>query len=912
MTLRKKTLLIIGVTLVSMMVALYIIFSNILLSNLAKLEEEATRHVVKQALDAIYNDINNLELKVADWAVWDDTYRFIEDANDAYVKSNLADSSFTEPRINLMLFIHSSGRMVFGKGFDLKDMKATPIPENLKKHLSAGDLLLQHPDTKSWRTGIVLLPEAPMLIASRPILTSEGKGPIRGTVIFGRYLDADEIKRLAQITHLSLTVHRFEDTQMTLDFQAARSSLSEKTPIFVRPLNADFIAGYSLLRDIYGKPALLLRVDIPRTFYQHGQSTMHYFIFSLLAVGLVFGVATLLFLEKGILSRLAHLCTDVSKIGRDGKFSARLLITGSDELSILSGTINEMLEALEHSQHELRRAHDELEVRIQGRTAELLKANEALQAEIAERKQREQEMEAILKVSFALRTAHTRIGIQTVILDQLIYLLKAEGASLAMHDHISGKTVIELAKGKWTGWTGLRLAPGKGICGHVIETGQPFINNDVLSDPRFASPDLIGGLRAVACTPLIAQEQAIGALWIGRKTDITDHEVRLLTAISDIAANAIYRAILLEQTEQRLRRISALHTVDVAISASLDLRVTLNILLDQVTTHLQADAAALLLLNPYTQTLTYTAGRGFCSKAIQQTKLLLGEGHAGRAALTRQIVSIPDVLETTDTCVRKQLLEVDRFIAHHAVPLIAKGQVKGVLEIFHRTSFVPDSEWLDFLETLAGQAAIAIDNTELFNNLQRSNIELSLAYDTTLEGWARALDCRDKETEGHSRRVTEITVKIAQDMGVSEAELVHIRRGALLHDIGKLGVPDAVLFNPGKLNNEEWEIMKRHPVLAYELLSPIAFLRPALDIPYCHHEKWDGTGYPHGLKGKQIPLPARIFAVADIWDALNSKRPYRPAWPEEKVQEYLREQTGKHFDPKVVEVFLKLLSEQKL
>lgn len=187
-----------------------------------------------------------------------------------------------------------------------------------------------------------------------------------------------------------------------------------------------------------------------------------------------------------------------------------------------------------------------------------------------------------------------------------------------------------------------------------------------------------------------------------------------------------------------------------------------------------------------------------------------------------------------------------------------------------------------------------------------TNTELVLAYDTTLAGWSKALDMRDKKTEGHTLRVTEITLRLARIMGMKEDELVHVRRGALLHDIGKMGIPDSVLLKPGLLNNEEWEIMRKHPVYAYELLSPIAYLRPALDIPYCHHERWDGTGYPRGLKREDIPLAARVFAVVDVWDALRSDRPYRPAWPEEKVREYLRSQAGTLLDPKVVEVFLRM------
>jgi PAS domain S-box-containing protein/putative nucleotidyltransferase with HDIG domain len=528
--------------------------------------------------------------------------------------------------------------------------------------------------------------------------------------------------------------------------------------------------------------------------------------------------------------------------------------------------------------------------------------------EITERKQRE--MEAIVTITTALRSASTYSEMLPIVIDQLMDLLKADGASLAMRDPVSEETVIEIARGEWANWTGVRLSSGEGVSGLVIETGQPYLNNDVKTDPRLSRPELIGNLRAVACVPFIAQGRIIGAIWVGRKSLIAEYEVGLITAIGEIAANAIHRATLHEQTEQRLHRLSALHAIDMAISASLDLRVTLNILLEHVTNQLHTDAATVLFFNPSTQTLEYAASRGFRSRAIQKTRLKLGEGHAGRAALERRIISIPNVLKTEDPCVRSQILAGEVFIAHHAVPLIAKGQIKGVLEVFHRSQLIPDPEWLEFFEALAAQAAIAIDNASLFDELQRSNIEISLAYDSTLEGWSHALDMRDKETEGHTLRVTEMTLKLARRMGISEADLVHIRRGALLHDIGKMGIPDSILLNNGPLTAEEYEIISKHPVYAYEMLLPISFLRQALNIPLCHHEKWDGTGYPRGLKGEQIPFEARIFAVVDVWDAMRTDRVYRPALSEEETLEYIKEQSGKHFDPKVVEAFLKLINKK--
>ncbi len=205
-----------------------------------------------------------------------------------------------------------------------------------------------------------------------------------------------------------------------------------------------------------------------------------------------------------------------------------------------------------------------------------------------------------------------------------------------------------------------------------------------------------------------------------------------------------------------------------------------------------------------------------------------------------------------------------------------------------------------FFGTLAHETRLSITR-------HRSNIELSHAYESTLEGWSRALDMRDNETEGHTQRVTDLTVRLARIMGLSDADLVHVRRGALLHDIGKLAIPDSIMFKPGALTDDQVETMRRHPDYAYTLLSPIAYLHPALDIPYCHHEKWDGTGYPRGLKRDEIPLAARIFTVVDVWDALRSDRPYRAAWPDRKAKDYICAQAGQHFDPKVVKVFLQMV-----
>jgi|GEM_PF-1518062 len=529
-------------------------------------------------------------------------------------------------------------------------------------------------------------------------------------------------------------------------------------------------------------------------------------------------------------------------------------------------------------------------------------------SDITERKQRERELQAVATVSTALRVAASRAEMLPVILDQLLELLQAQSAVFILREPLSGDALFEQGRGIWSHATGRRIPANQGVSGHVLATGQPYLTNDLPNDPHFFFRDMIQDLRAFAAVPLAVQQHVIGALVVGRQAPFSAGDIRLLTAIADIAANAFHRATLHEQTEAHLRRLTALRTIDQAISASLDLRVTFDILLDELTAQLRVDAADILLFNPALQTLEYAAGRGFRSRRLARFTLRAGQGYAGRIVLERRTLILRNLAQA-DGFVRAPQLANEGLVAYIGVPLIAKGEVKGVLEIFQRSELNPDQEWLDFAQTLAGQAAIALDNMQLFDGLQRSNTNLRMAYDATLEGWSRALDLRDKETEGHTRRVTEMTERLARAMGLNEVQLTQLRRGALLHDIGKMGIPDDILFKPGPLSPGEWRIMRQHPTYARELLSPIAYLHPALDIPYCHHEKWDGSGYPRGLRGEQIPLTARTFAVVDVWDALRSDRPYRKAWGEDKVREYIQAEAGKHFDPQVAEVFLRIQSQ---
>jgi PAS domain S-box-containing protein len=362
-----------------------------------------------------------------------------------------------------------------------------------------------------------------------------------------------------------------------------------------------------------------------------------------------------------------------------------------------------------------------------------------------------------------------------------------------------------------------------------------------------------------------------------------------------------------EQAQRHLQRLSALHSIDAAITSIFDLNVILSVILRQITSQLGVDAADILLVNHVSSMLEFAAGHGFHALTLQHAAVMIGQGYAGTAALERRTVSIPTLDGQQVGSLFSAGLSRENFASYYAVPLIAKGQVKGVLEIYHRSILKPAEDWFEFLATLAGQTAIAIDSASLFNDLQRSNIELSMAYDAAIESWARALELCGRENHEHTQRVAQWTVQLASALDVDEKDLNDLRRGALLHDIGKLMIPECILNKPGPLDELEWEVTRRHPHQAYELLSPITHLAPALDIPRYHHERWDGSGYPDGLRGEQIPISARIFAVLDVHDALLSARPYRPAWTKKAARAYIQEQSGTLFDPVVAKVFLQTI-----
>jgi HD-GYP domain-containing protein (c-di-GMP phosphodiesterase class II) len=283
---------------------------------------------------------------------------------------------------------------------------------------------------------------------------------------------------------------------------------------------------------------------------------------------------------------------------------------------------------------------------------------------------------------------------------------------------------------------------------------------------------------------------------------------------------------------------------------------------------------------------------------------------AGRAALFNEpLILNPDSIEKM-TPSFKALLHTEGFKGYMAMPVMASEKVKGVIELMDEDAIALHPDEMQYLRIACNLGGMTISKAENRIAIENAKFDLEKAYGETLEAWVRAMELRDKYTAGHNQRVTEMSLRLAAKLGISNEMLLHITRGALLHDIGKLAISDKILLKTGPLDDKERKIIRQHPKFAYQLLKPIKYLEHAIDIPYCHHEMWNGEGYPQGLKEEEIPLNARIFSVVDVWDALITDRPYREAWPKEEALDYIEAKSGIEFDPMIVDAFIEIINSE--
>jgi HD-GYP domain-containing protein (c-di-GMP phosphodiesterase class II)/HAMP domain-containing protein len=598
------------------------------------------------------------------------------------------------------------------------------------------------------------------------------------------------------------------------------------------------------------------------------------------------------------LRRIAHAADQLRTGKREG---ALPVIPGDDEVARLAGSLQELVASLLQQEQHLAAANARLEHELEARTfAELEARRQAARANtlahIAARLNARLELPAVLEA----------------VCEETISALGTDAAVVRLYNSDTDQLELAAVLGMPDAYPAHVPTVPRSLYASVLNHPDVVFTVD---DIRASAHPYHNEVRewnmwSSLTVPLRRGDQLLGvlnSLTVEAPATITDDTRTLLRSIADHATQAIGNAWSYDQAQRRLAHIQALRAIDTAITSSHDLPAILMTCVRQVTQQLGVDAALVLRYDAANQWLIWGAGEGLRAPSGASRAGPVAHTIAQRVIHERRRLSHADVSASRRDPRFARWLTQEGFVVYYGVPLIANGAVQGVLEVLHRSSLAPDQEWFEFLDTLAGQVAIAMAHVGLFANLSEANDALVHAYDTTIAGWSRALDLRDKETEGHSQRVTALTLDLALALGIPDTSLVHIRRGALLHDIGKMAIPDQILLKPGPLDSAEWEVMRQHPVYAYELLVPIPYLRPALDIPYGHHEKWDGSGYPQGLKGEQIPLAARLFAVVDVWDALTSDRPYRSAWTPERALAFIKAEAGAHFDPIVVDTFVQLM-----
>jgi HD-GYP domain-containing protein (c-di-GMP phosphodiesterase class II) len=493
-----------------------------------------------------------------------------------------------------------------------------------------------------------------------------------------------------------------------------------------------------------------------------------------------------------------------------------------------------------------------------------------------------------------------------MILQQVQDVMDVENCSLMMYDAIKNQLTLDAAIGLPKDMVGkIRVEVGEGIAGWVAQHKQPVFLKDISKDERFVHRHgrLDYKTRSVLSVPIMHNKVLLGVLNVNNKRSgqaFTEDDLNLLLGISGQISQALANANLHERTEQQVAELSLIQELGKAINSSLDLDSVLNYFIDMTSRILEADRSTLMLYDEQEKELYVQVSRGFEDKRIREIRFKIGEGIAGRAAELRKPIRVAHT-HLDQTYKRLPFSETEKACTLISAPLMNRDHLIGVIncerELDKKGPFTAEN--LDLLDTLASQASVAIQNARLYNNLLNYYFE-------TIQALAAAIDAKDSYTHGHSRRVTDLSIGIAQVMGLSRDEVHSIRHAALLHDVGKIGISEQILLKPGRLTDEEFETIKTHPHIGAGILDSIEFLKTVCLMIEHHHERYDGRGYPAGLKGEEIPLGARIIGVADSFDAITSTRPYRkPLTFAEASNEILR-CSGTQFDPAVVKAFMQL------
>ena len=693
MTIKKRIIVIVSIFFIGTIIVALTISNLVIQKRFLEIENQTVSTNMNRAINTFFNDITELSHFNKDWSAWDDTYEFIDNGNKNYIDSNLVDSTFTNLNLNLMMFVNLSGNIIYEKAVDTKSEEETLISEDMHKSIFYNDILVNNIESGISISGIVLLPENPMLIASEPILTSNNEGPMRGTLIFGRYFDESVISSLAKKTELSIDVFRLDRPDEFSEVSDVLSKINDENPFYITTLDSKNIAGYTALEDIFGRPAILLRINMTRDIYQQSIATLVTFTSMIFIICIFLGALTLILLNKMFLKRLLGLGNDVRHIGKEKDISKRIDTNGNDEISVLANDINSMLDDLEKTQG---------------------------------------------KVKY-----------------------------MSFHDSLTG-----------------------------------------LYNRAYFEEEL-------------------------RRLDTKGH-LPLSIVIGDInGVKLINEALGYEKGDELIIKISK------------------------------------ILKN--------------CFRA---------EDIIARWGCGEFIIVLPNTAEKDTLKIIERIKKSYKKDSSKTMPLSISMGVFTKINPFQN------------IEDIIKKAEDMMYRNKL--------IERQSARSSIISSLEKALAERDYETKEHVKRMKIYAKQMGKKLKLSTGQLDELKLLAALHDLGKIAIADSIILKPGKLNDEEWKLIKKHPEIGYNISQSSLQLAPISNAILSHHENWDGSGYPHGLRKSGIPLISRIISIVDAYDAMTSDRPYRKAMSKADAIKELKRCSGTQFDPDLVKFFIdKILSSKK-
>ena len=810
MTLRRKTLLLTSFTLLTLVIILAFSANAILLGGFSDVETRETASNLSRATNALQTELNSLNSFLMDWAEWDDSYKFVAKLHPEYIKKNLSPSTFLSQKLQLMVFLDNNLNIIYGTTFDPASNTFHPLSEGFKDHLGPDSPLFRHQELGRSVRGIVAMPESPLWVASLPIIDSERTRPPKGILIVGRALDKAMLSQLAETIQLPLTLLPYHSPILPADFAQAKSHLSLEKASWISSLNESTIAGYSLITDLYGTPSYLLRVDTPRNSYILGKKTVQYFVILLIGLGILFSLATLLLLEKTILSKLSCLQRQISQIGQLNEPSLRISIPGQDELSELASSINLMLQALENAQNELRESETATQALLEGMPDSLLRIDRnGIILDFKTGRDRTVAASPKLFVGNTLQEAFPGILAEKII-TATEKALSTNETQLLEHDTIFNNRHIYLEIRV------IQIRPNEtlAVFRDLTETRelQQSLKLADLRDPLTGLLNRVGWLHRLAGLSLTSEAQ------VGIIMSNID-EMRLINESLGLGWG------------DRILNATAM-----ALRASLPL--------DSLVARTGDDEFAALVLN-----CTEAELQRFCD--------------AIRAEINRSSVMDGSI----------------RFS-------VSLGYASGS----------PSDAPLDKLLELATK------------HMRQDKLSQShAARERIFESLQAALSTRDFIAHQHANRLWALCQPLAKSAALPRRRLRGLKLLTQYHDIGKVGIPDQLLFKPGPLTPGEMSTMKLHVEIGHRISQSIPDLFSIADLLLKHHEWWDGSGYPLGLSKEKIPLECRIFSIVDAFDAMTHDRPDRQAFSGKEAAAELQKSAGSQFDPVLVDKFLAIL-----